>query len=269
MIRSGRRRRLGLVAHKSRSRAPADPPSPAESTPSSTGQRSHRPMPATRPRSPPPSTAAVASRRFGYAHHSGRLGRAGYRCIRTRERPTPRALLLRGGSRAPRARARRRPERASGGEPARRCRKRASGIVQTVGPVFFRRRPRDGFHDGRAGQARRVRADEGRDPRRLLRHAADARLLRQAGGPRGHGVERPRRGRRRARASGSHDAEALVLIRERTRDPRAAARAAAEAPADQPAQRLSRTSTSTPAPGSASSCRRTCTRARRRTRPPS
>ena len=53
------------------------------------------------------------------------------------------------------------------------------------------------------------------------------------------------------------DTEALVLIRERTRDPRAAARAAARRCASSASAACTRTSTSTRARGSASSCRPT------------
>ena len=70
-----------------------------------------------------------------------------------------------------------------------------------------------------------------------------------------------------ALAARLHDTEALVLIRERTEIRAPLLERLPQPSADQPAQRLSRTSTSTRARASASSCRRTCTRARRRTPP--
>jgi hypothetical protein len=78
--------------------------------------------------------------------------------------------------------------------------------------------------------------DEGLGPRRLRRHAAQARLLREAVGSRRRGLERSRPGRRRARRTLARDRSAGAHSRAH-RDPRATAAAAAEAAADQPAQR--------------------------------
>ena len=80
-------------------------------------------------------------------------------------------------------------------------------------------------------------ADEDHDPRRLPRHAADTRLLREARRARRHGLDRSRPGRRRARGAAARDRSPRADPRAH-RDPRAAAASAAEAAADQPAQRL-------------------------------